>query len=216
MTTEATEAAASLPDAVAIDPYAPPEAGLSDPAQATPRNRYYVVSAAKYWSLELVTTGLYGLVWMYQHWAHIKRASRGDEWPVMRAIFPVFFMHSLAAEIDQTLRRARIIHAWAPAGMATGAVVGLIAARLFDRVPATVVSENAAMGISMALVAVIAAFKWRIQVAANLACGDPEGRGNGTFSTANIVWLVLFGLFWLLVGLVFAAAAFFPEVFASV
>lgn len=186
-------------DVAAADPYAPPAAPVLLPAEAVPAPRYYVVSAAKFWTLELVTFGLYGLYWMYQHWASIKRATRGDEWPVMRAIFEVFFIHSLAADIDQTLRRARIDHRWSPGGVATGAVVAMIAGRIFDRVPANIISDEAGMALSVGVVAIIATFKSRIQLAANLACGDEHGRGNARFTGANIAWLVVFGLLWLLV-----------------
>ena len=181
------------------DPYAPPVAPLLVPGDTVPATRYYVVSAAKFWTLELVTFGLYGLYWMYQHWASIKRATKGDEWPVMRAIFEVFYVHSLTAEIDQTLRRAHIDHRWSPAGVATGAVVAMIAGRIFDRVPATMISDEAGMAVSLGLVAIIATFKSRIQLAANLACGDEHGRGNARFTGANIAWLAVFGLLWLLV-----------------
>jgi hypothetical protein len=210
MTHQDTGAVAPRPDAPDVDPYAPPAAKELEAAPAAPADRYYVVSAAKFWTLELVTAGLYGLVWMYKHWAAIKRASRGDEWPVMRAIFQVFFMHSLAAEIEQTLQRAGIRHAWAPAGLATGAVVGLLASALLDRVPAPMLSDNVSLGLSLVLVLVVAWFKWGIQRAANRACGDPEGRGNAAFSVANVAWVVGFGLFWLLVAAAVAMSLLVP------
>jgi hypothetical protein len=212
MSTDPAGTLAPRPELPAVDPYAPPAAKLEEPTAPGPViPRHYVVSARKFWTLELVTTGAYGLVWMYLHWARIKRATRGDEWPVMRSIFQVFFMHSLAADVDQTLRRERVPYTWSPVAVATGAVVLLLASALLDRLPETVIASNPSLALSVALVPVTAAFKWRLQAAANAACADPEGSGNAGFTGANIAWLVAFGLFWLLVAASIALVAWLPQ-----
>ena len=191
-------AIAPRPDLSAVDPYAAPSAPLLESVPAVIAQRYYVVSPAKFWTLELASFGLYGYYWTYRQWQAIKRASRGDEWPVMRSIFQIFFFHSLTADIDQGLRRAGIRHAWAPAGVATGAVVATLAAGVLGRLPDTAMPTTAAFAAQVGLVVVIAGMKSRIQAAANAACGDGDGRGNARFTGANIAWIVVFALLWLM------------------
>jgi hypothetical protein len=185
------------PEPVAIDPYAAPTAPV-ETAPELDASRFYVVSSTKYWILSIATFGLYGFYWVYRQWADIKRATRGDEWPVARAIFSVFFMHALVREIEQVLVRARIRYDWAPEGLATMCVVAMIGGRLIDRVPEEALGD-AGLLLSLAAMGVVAFLKWRMQLAANVACGDPDGRGNARFTAGNVVWIVFGALFWLLV-----------------
>jgi hypothetical protein len=185
---------------LAADPYAPPTAALAEPAAAGADNaRYYVVSATKFWALSVATLGMYGIYWMYRQWSHIKRATRGDEWPVARAIFQVFFVHRLTAEIDQRLRRTAIRHDWAPQGLATFTVLGMIAGAIFDRLARNEVGSPVTDLLWLASLGAVVTCKWHIQRAANAACGDPDGRTNSRFTAGNIVWLVLGAVFWLLI-----------------
>jgi hypothetical protein len=194
-------------DLAAVDPYAPPTAPLVEPVPLVAPERYYVVSPAKFWTLELLTFGLYGYYWTYRQWQSIKRASSGDEWPVARSIFQIFYFHSLTADIDQSLRREGIDHAWSPTGVAWGAVLAMLVAAVIGRLPDSALPAGPALAVQFALVAAIAGFKSRIQAAANAACDDAGGRGNAAFTGANIAWMGVFGLFWLLVvaGLVLIA-----------
>ena len=53
---------------------------------------------------------------------------------------------------------------------------------------------------------------WGIQNAANIACNEPHGESNRTFTWANWLWIVLGLLLWglLLIGLAMVFG-FFPE-----
>jgi hypothetical protein len=197
MLTDPAKAVAPRADPGAVDPYAAPSATLVDVVPARTAPRHYVVSPAKFWTLELLSFGLYGYYWTYRQWQAIKRASRGDEWPVMRSLFQIFYFHSLTADIDQALRRAGIRHAWAPGSVATGAVVTMLAAGVLGRLPDTALPDSVFMAAQLGLVVVVAGLKSRIQAAANAACGDAGGRGNARFTGANIAWIVGFALLWL-------------------
>jgi hypothetical protein len=182
------------------DPYAAPSATLQDTAvDAAANASFYVVSAVKFWLLYLATFGLYGVFWMYSHWAAHKRATRGDEWPVARAIFMIFFVHSLANLVDAALRRTGARHDWAPNVVATFAVLAMIALRLIDRLPATVMSDETAFVLTLLVLPVLGLLLWLIQRAANIACGDPAGAGNARLTVGNWAWLLLGGVLWLLV-----------------
>jgi hypothetical protein len=181
------------------DFYAPPMAVVADVPEVAAGGDFHVVGKVKFFTLYLGTFGFYMLVWMYQHWAQFKHRRKVPMWPVARAIFPIFFTHSLTEEIDHDLKRAGIRYAWSPSGLATIVVVLMIANRILGRLPDEVVDDTTALVISMALVGLLSALLWRIQRAANLACGDPEGASNRRFGVVNWLVAVLAGGFWILV-----------------
>src|SRR6185369_6011196 len=106
------------------NPYAAPATAQLEASAATEKLPYfYVVSPTKLFALYVCTFGLYGIYWMYQHWATFRRATRQAMWPVARAIFSLFFFHYLYAEIDQRLRRLKISYVWDPSTLATLTVI---------------------------------------------------------------------------------------------
>ena len=181
-----------------LNPYAAPSHDRLEVAPAD-TDRFYVVSALKFVVLYVVTFGLYSLYWDYKQWAMIKRATKGDEWPVARAIFNVFFQHSLNAEIDQRLRRQNIAFDWNPGARATAIVVVLLIGGATGRMSSREFGGLTVDLISIACIPLLAALRVQVQRAANAACGDPLGRTNARFGAANIIWCLFGGLFWLLV-----------------
>lgn len=183
--------------------YAPPTARIVDPqTEAASRpTPFYVVSTAKVIVLSIVTFGLYTLYWFWRHWKLHKIDRKLDIWPVPRAVFSIFFAHTLNSEIDHRITRNRERHRWSPGLWATVYVVAVIASRIANRVPETIVSAEMALVTSMAAVFAITASLFHAQRAANIASGDPQARSNNRFTAANWVWIVLGGLFWLLLAI---------------
>lgn len=182
--------------------YAPPTATIVDP-QLEAANRptpFYVVSTTKVLVVSLATFGMYTLYWFWRHWKLHKIDGKLDIWPVPRALFSVFFAHTLNSEIDHRITRNGERHRWSPAAWATLYVVAVIASRIANRLPETVVSVEVAVLASMAAVFAITASLFHAQRAANIACGDPQALSNRRFTAANWVWIVLGSLFWLLMG----------------
>lgn len=101
-------------------------------------------------------------------------------------------------------------HPWSPRLSATIIVVLIVGTRIVDRVAA--VSEELTWWDSVGFLAipVSAYFFYQAQKAVNAACGDPDGHGNANFTIANIIWIVLGGLLWLLVA-AGTAALMLPE-----
>jgi hypothetical protein len=191
------------------DFYAPPTAVVADvPEVALPGADFQVVGKVKFFTLFLGTFGFYLLVWMYQHWAQFKHRRKVPMWPVARAIFPIFFTHSLTEEIDHNLKRAGLRHAWSPSALATIVVVLLIATRLMGRLPVEVLAESTGVLIHMSMIVLLSVLVWRIQRAANIACGDPEGASNSKFGVTNWLFAILGVVWWLLV---LAGLAISPE-----
>ena len=91
------------------NPYAPPRAVVveSRPEDA-PEAPLFAVSIAKMVVLTIATFGLYELVWLYQHWAAIRRRDHSDIWPVPRAIFGVIFCWSLFMRVERAGKEAGV------------------------------------------------------------------------------------------------------------
>lgn len=190
------------------DVYAPPKADLSKPARSglvTAAPTFYVVSLRKFAVLYIMTLSMYQGFWMFKQWNNYKQQCRLDGtpdatiWPLPRAIFPIFFMHSLfyaAAEHAEANTRAL---EWKVDHHASWLVLMLIATTIFDRL------ADFAIGLPytsiLTLLLMIATFfsYRKAQACINISCGDPEGASNSRLTWANYLWIVGGGIVWLLI-----------------
>lgn len=183
-----------------INPYAAPAhfGTVDDAVEAKP---FYVVSTRKFLVLYLGTAGMYGLYWNYRHWAQFKRFTRGTQWPVARAIFSIFFVHALLAEIEQQLRKQAVAWEWNRGSLANGIVTVLLVQGLSNRMAGREFGSPFTDWLAVAAIPLLAWLKWKVQRATNAACADPDGDLNREFTTANIAWLLLGAIFWCLLAL---------------
>lgn len=183
------------------DIYQAPEADLSRETETeTVSREFYVVSAPKYLALMIGTFGLYEFYWFYRHWKNYSLCHGESMWPVMRAIFSVFFMHSLCSKVDASLKAAGKKYRWHPGLLATIYVVVVIVSRVVDRISASSEELSAIDVVSIGLFPILVWCLYRIQAAANIACDDPHATSNANFTAANFIWLALGVMIW---GLVF-------------
>ncbi|WP_160152032.1 hypothetical protein [Microbulbifer sp. ALW1] len=197
------------------DIYQAPEADLrqdTDQGQAVAAEdrEFYVVSGRKFLVLMIGTFGLYELYWAYRHWKNYSDSHRAAMWPVMRAIFFLFFAHSLCSKIDASLLSTHKKHSWSPTLVATLYVVFSLVSSIGDRLSGM---DGVSIWVSFVAFGVFPVLIWclyRIQVAANIACDDPQASSNASFTPANFIWLaigfaiwaaLLFGLYAAYVGL---------------
>jgi hypothetical protein len=180
------------------NPYTPPMADVRD-VTAPDAQGFYVVSSRKFFLLYVLTFSIYGVYWFYRHWAQVKLERRADLWPIPRAIFSIFFTHELARRIDARLRERGDPYAWSPGAIATLVVVLQLVNGLLDRLAWKGIGSPVTDFLSLLLLFPLAFAIHAMQRAANTACGDREGGGNSGITPANIVWLLLGGLWWLLV-----------------
>lgn len=178
------------------DPYKAPEAvALDGPALADPH--FYVVAPRKFLLLMVGTLGLYALYWFYKNWATLNRHEY-CYWPVPRAIFAIFFTHSLFGKIDGMLAAGRKQYAWDATSMAWLFVISTVATQFIHR--ATMrgfIDEHwDVLGLLLLIPSTYALY--RAQGAINLAESDPEGLANAEITGANVLWLLLGGVLWLL------------------
>jgi MFS-type transporter involved in bile tolerance (Atg22 family) len=181
------------------DVYRAPEAPLLLPERAP--DRYYVVSPTKFWVLSIATAGLYRLYWHYKNWA-LYRASTGERiWPVMRAIFAIFFTHALFREVDASIRRKALTHSWHPMGAATFYVIASLVENASDRMAGRSIGSPWTDLASILCVPLAISSLYVAQKAINVACDDPDGGSNRRFTIANWVWIGIGFLLWSLIAI---------------
>lgn len=178
--------------------YAPPLAAVADlPSAGT--GEFYVVGQTKLMLLFVGTLSLYSVYYWYQQWARYGRFNKQSLWPVPRAIFQVFFTHAFTSEVEHRLHRRGQQLDWSPKGLATAYVLLLIATNLADRVSGLAPELWWVSVVGIGLLPILAWTLARIQRAVNVAAGDPTGESNRRLTWANVIWLVVGGLMWLLV-----------------
>lgn len=174
--------------------YAAPQSNLDEHVQSEFDERFYVVSTRKMLILSFATAGMYLLFWNFKHWSNYRHATGESLWPLPRAIFSIFFTHSLFSKIadhDVTGKRA----AWNYDRYATAVVLVYIVNYVLSWGGQ---GSRLITAISMLAIIPITLLLKQAQAEANARCGDPEGSSNSEFTAANIVWCVLGALFWLL------------------
>ena len=187
--------------------YAPPQSDLHvlNDAGSDGDNAFYVVSIRKFTLLFVFTMGFYQLYWGYKNWSSYKDRSRysGTQdqniWPIPRAIFSVFFVHSLFTKVDLYAKEKMRPLSWNVDTIASIQIVLLILSSVSSRL------SNKGIGSPytdimwvVLLVPLYFSFR-RAQQAINISCGDPEGISNSKLTVANWAWIIVGSLFCLLI-----------------
>lgn len=164
-----------------------------------PEPAFYVVSRAKFWILFLATSGIYQAYWFFKHWKTIRKATGEQLWPLPRAIFCIFFTHSLFARFSGTASGGIPASRHSLQSKATLFVVLLVADRIASRLALKDIGSPITDLISIAILPLAGWCLFKAQQAANSACGDPTGSGNSRITAANILWMAVGALVWLLI-----------------
>lgn len=175
--------------------YATPEAAVDVAEQD--EARYYVVSPKKFLVLAITTFNLYFVYWFYKNWDNVKRRDNDDSWPIPRAIFYIFFTHSLLTDVSETLKRKAIEFAWQPSVIASVFVGLTLADTGIGRLAYKNVGSPYTDMFGIAMAVVLPMVLLPAQKAINSACEDASGKSNNSLTVINWVWMVLGGLFWL-------------------
>lgn len=202
----------ALPSAPAADfnPYQPPSAAVDVQATVVSKQWLYVVAPRKFLLLMILTLGFYSLYWFYKNWALLNRHHK-IYWPVPRAIFSIFFTHALFTEVDGLLRKRGIEFRWSPGNLATVFVVAAIASRVLDRFAG---NDEVNPLFALASTLMLVPMTWALfgaQRAINAAEHDPAGDSNSDITAANILWMLLGALVWMMVLLGFWVMLVNPE-----
>lgn len=184
------------------DVYSPPAAALVDNELA--QNEFYVVSKRKFLILYLTTMSIYQIYWFYRNWKLQKLAKGLNVWPVPRAIFSIFFYHSLFRLIDQKTSGNGKISQWNSGMSATLIVVLLILSTFVDQLFLKLDVHFLLQFFSLVLLPFSALLHLPAQSAINQGCGDPQGESNDSMTVGNycaiglglLLWaMTMFGIF---------------------
>lgn len=184
------------------NPYEAPQAEIVYQSNPADTAEFYVVSKKKMILLFVATLGIYQVFWFYQNWRLHKLASGGNIWPLPRAIFSIFFVHSLFRAVNARLESGSVGSTpWNHSQQATIIVLLLIASHILDRMASKLIGSPITDGLSLLLLWPLATCFASAQVRINEACGDPLGESNSKLTVANYVWIVLGVVFWALIGI---------------
>lgn len=165
---------------------------------------FYVVSRKKLAILYIGTLGLYGFYWFYKNWSNYKHSTAPDFnpdrkiWPVARALFSIFFIHTLFLEIKMFGRDKAGMAEWKSDSLATKLVLTLIVSNVLDRLSRKSIGSPYTDLASLLILAPLLALYLDAQQMINLSCGDPEGKTNSRLTKANYVWIGLGSIVWIL------------------
>jgi hypothetical protein len=178
--------------------YAPPKAEIADADQPVSQNAFYVVSTRKLAILHFSTIGLYPLFWYYRNWKCYRDATQTRIWPVARALFSYFFIHSLFRKVQAHAIKQGITLGWKNGWHATLLVSMLIFSKLLGRASAQSIGSPTTEVLGALMLLPLYALLMRAQKHINTACGDSAGSSNATLTSANYIWIALGLVFWAL------------------
>lgn len=180
------------------NPYQTPEANLIEEKDENLTIPYYVVGKKKAWALFIATVGMYQIYWFYKHWAENKSHEGSSIWPVPRAVFSIFFCHSLFKKIKESHESSGLVSNWVASTSASIYVGFSIVSNISDRVSDKV---DPMIGASVMVIGIIAMFisihaMIQAQVHVNEIAESKNTDLNQNFTWANYIWLFLGVIFW--------------------
>ena len=178
--------------------YNAPQAELANENDQANAKEFFIVSTRKLWIMGLVTMGIYLIFWNYYHWRNYRQSINDQSiWPVPRAIFSLFFIGSLMKLISEAFEN-KTGEAWAY----TKYVVIYIFVSLISWFTSLIGDDSQVFIIIDVLFLIFGTILFIYSVVpaqerANKVCGDHDGLINNKLTAANIIWIILFVLFWL-------------------
>lgn len=178
------------------DVYKTPEADLQNDNQVNPD--YYVVAPKKFVVLFVATFGVYSLYWFYKNWQLYRLRTEKNIWPVMRAIFSIFYVHSLFEIIDSKLKDTNSSFKWSYRPLANIYILCTIIQNVCDRLSSRDIGSPITDIASLTTLPIIGYSIYIGQKAINTACNMPYGEINSKYTAANIFWIISGSILWLL------------------
>ena len=161
---------------------------------------FFPTSQKKLAILFIATFGIYTVYWFYKNWDLRKKIEKSKVTPVLRAIFYIFFTHSLFRKVENVAISKGISKSWSAVPLATLFVILAIVSNILDRSSESTevisILDFASVGIVFILLLPI----YMVQEVVNKINDDPHGKLNNSFSIYNFIFIILGGLFWVLVG----------------
>jgi len=167
---------------------------------------FFPVSEGKLITLYILSFGLYGVYWFYKNWKLQQPKMHKKISPVMRAIFSIFFTHSLFNRIDESAASLKQKHKFKANILATFFVGAVIVGNLLDRVTInTSILEN--MSSNTVIITSLVIFMLSVyplvvvQATVNRINNDMLGYLNHKYSLWNYLLIALGVIFWLMLAM---------------
>lgn len=165
--------------------------------------QFFPVSEGKFITLYILSLGLYSIYWFYKNWQLQQPKMDKKIMPFWRAIFSIFFTHSLFRLIDAQASKLESKHRFNPNILATFFVAAIIVSNLLDNLTSLSGSINAhsqsgILIISLALFLLSTYPLVRVQATVNRINNDMLGFLNHKYSIWNYLLIILGTAIWLL------------------
>ena len=164
------------------------------------------VSGGKLITLYILSFGLYGVYWFYKNWKLQEPKMDKKIYPVWRAIFSIFFTHSLFKRIDQSASHLEKQHKFNASALATFFVAAIVVSNILDSLASNSgallnASSNSIIIISLALFLASTYPMVKVQATVNRINNDMLGYLNHKYSLWNYVLITLGVLIWIMIAL---------------
>ncbi len=183
---------------MANDIYKAPEANLENNDINGSNSEFFIVSIKKLWIMSFFTMGLYLLHWNYAHWkSHRKSINKLGIWPAPRALFSLFFIHSLMRLIADSYRQKSGKN-WSYSLY----VIIYIGISVLGYAVNFLSGETPLVAIFLLFYTVIASWLLTFSVIdaqkkVNEICLDVDAETNKKITLANVFWLIVFATVWI-------------------
>lgn len=161
--------------------------------------QFYVVSQQKFLILYIGTFGMYLVYWFFKHWSEYRNSTKASMWPIMRAIFSIFFTHSLFALFE---KKYELKTGHAPKSvnyLATIYVIFAIGCQILSKLSENAIGNPITFYLSLLIMPVSGWIFYHVQSLANYGGEDVTGESNNALTSLNYLWLALGVIFWCLV-----------------
>ena len=170
--------------------YQAPQSEVVDEVSDREEQSFYVVSQRKFWILYLTTLGIYDFYWFYKHWKIYRLRTGESLWPVLRAFFSIFFVHSLFRLFRSAHEAEKRGVGAGLSGMATLYVIVTIGDRVATQFLDTGETAWWVDVIYWIPIFIIGFSLSKAQGVANFVSGDEMGDKNGKLTLANWFWIL--------------------------
>ena len=178
--------------------YSTPKAELTGSHTAGSEVEFFPSSQTKLAILYFATFGMYPIYWFYKNWKLRKTAYGEKVIPFLRAIFFIFFTHSLFKKIEET-STAKGIATWGATTLATVFVLLTVISNILEVINRESEEIGAIDYTGMIILVVLVWPLYVVQGVVNKVNNDPKGELNSSYSIYNYIFIVIGVLFWLLV-----------------
>ncbi len=200
-----------MENAAQLDVYAAPAADLGVEVTENVDCSFFPTSITKLVVLTVVTMGLYSIYWFYKQWKYQAGSMDKKIYPLARAIFNIFYTHSLFKRIQLASGERGIDSNINYTSMATLYVVLGVISWFLDVMDGTAASASEYTNVILVAALAIAVISMYpiifVQRKINQINNDPDGAINSRFSAYNYLVIALGVVFWALV----LVGVFLPE-----